>query len=143
MNITPVSSFLEQNRIVRSLSVEQVRVDLGFPVDTFFLDTNDDGVANYSMEIGNDRVTKTYWEPALSSGYDFLREEGENVFEFDARSDRYRVGDHTYTRTSSSAECATRDLRPMGQELELEEDQQMAFRADTREFVIYEPIEQE
>ena len=143
MNITPVSSFLEDNRIVRSLSVEQVRVNIGFPVDTFILDTNDDGIANFSMEIGDDRVTKTYWEPALASGYDFLEEQGESVYEFDSRSQAYRVGDHTFTRTSDSAECATRDLRPMAEELELEEHQEMAFRADTGEFVIYEPIERE
>lgn len=140
MNVQPVQVFLESNRVLRSLNLCHQSAPIGFPNDTVVLDTNGDGIANYTMTVGHGRSTKTYWEPALASGYDFLGGDGDQVYQFDSRSQAYRVGDHSYTVSEDGCELATRNLRPMAAELQLEGSQEVAYRADTRQFIIYEPI---
>ncbi|MCA9796463.1 MAG: hypothetical protein KC910_31865 [Candidatus Eremiobacteraeota bacterium] len=140
MNVQPIQVFLESNRVVRSISLCHQSAPIGFPNDTVVLDTNGDGIANYTMNVGHGRTTKSYWEPALASGYDFLRNQGDQVYQFDARSQDYRVGDHSYTVSEDGCELATRNLRPMAAELQLEGQQEIAYRADTRQFVVYEPL---
>ena len=139
MNVQPVSSFLENNTVVRSVGVVQARDNIGYTHRQNLLDLTDDSIANFDMEIGDSYVRKTYWEPALASGYDFMDEADASIYTFDARSDDYRVGDYQVLRTRGGGEAANRALRPLADELDLSEEQQVAFRADTGEFLVYEP----